>query len=136
MFEFRNRKLCEQDKRRINDDEDLTAITGPEDILKNLVETKNAPSLQGNRGMIDIIWIEIKKYQQFLVTYEVDENSPVHALQYEGTVMQERRKNYFPTNMSCFICQEDFSTMVAYEEHIQIHNDESDFEYLKQLSKL
>ncbi|XP_073812312.1 uncharacterized protein [Musca autumnalis] len=115
VFSFRQRKVCEQDKRRINDDEDLQAFTGPEDILNNLVENKKVTSMQ--------------------VVYEVDESSPVQELQYEGTKMQERRPNYFPTNMSCLICQEDFSTMLAYEEHIQIHNDENDFEYVKQLSR-
>ncbi|XP_061399349.1 uncharacterized protein LOC133335062 [Musca vetustissima] len=115
LFNFRNRKVFEQDKRRINDDEDLQANTGPDDILNNLLANQNLSSMQ--------------------VTNEVDETSSVHELQYEGTLLQERRKNYFPNNMSCIICQEDFSTMTDYERHIQIHNDESDFEYVKEMSR-
>lgn len=70
------------------------------------------------------------------MSYEIDEDSPEHKLAYQGTTMQQRRENYYPTNMTCCICQLDFSTMDSYEEHIQMHNDETDFEYLKELSQL
>lgn len=68
--------------------------------------------------------------------FDVDENEPKLLLEYQGTTMQQRRPNYYPTNLSCCVCQEDFSTMDSFEEHIQIHSDDTDFEYLTTMSKL
>uniref|UniRef100_A0A1I8Q9M8 C2H2-type domain-containing protein n=1 Tax=Stomoxys calcitrans TaxID=35570 RepID=A0A1I8Q9M8_STOCA len=115
IFEFRHKKMMEQDRNRLNDDTNSPTTAGVEDILSDLVAHQQLCPLQ--------------------VNYEIDEDSPVYPLQYEGTTMQERRHNFYPTNMSCYICQEDFTTMNGYEEHIQIHNDGKDFEYLKELSQ-
>ncbi|XP_075170008.1 uncharacterized protein LOC142241985 [Haematobia irritans] len=114
LFEFRKKKKIELDRRRLNDDIDSTSTADLDDILSNLVENKNLPSIQTN--------------------YEIDQESPVNILQYEGTTMKPRNDNFQPSNMSCYICQASFSTMDSYEEHIQMHNDETDFEFSKQLS--
>lgn len=66
----------------------------------------------------------------------VDKDEPKNLLEYQGTTMQQRLANYRLTNVGCFICQEDFSTMDQYEDHIIKHNDESEFEFLNSMSKL
>lgn len=66
---------------------------------------------------------------------EVDNDEPKNPLEYQGTIMKQRVPNYCATNMSCSICQADFSTMENYEDHIQKHNDETDFEYLNTMCK-
>ncbi|KAL9919847.1 uncharacterized protein ACN427_001629 isoform 1-T1 [Glossina fuscipes fuscipes] len=66
---------------------------------------------------------------------EIDESSQVYQLQYQGTTLQERKKDFYLTNTGCGICQENFETMSAYEEHIQKHSDDSDFEFLNSLKK-
>uniref|UniRef100_A0A1I8P464 C2H2-type domain-containing protein n=1 Tax=Stomoxys calcitrans TaxID=35570 RepID=A0A1I8P464_STOCA len=115
LLEFRIRKLKEHDKRRINPAQNsLSTSAGPEDILRNLIEGEDNPILEEN--------------------YKIDENSPQLGLQYQGTLVQRRLSNYRPTNLSCYICQLNFSTMDSYEEHIQTHNVENDFEFLKQLT--
>lgn len=71
-----------------------------------------------------------------LANFEIDEESQKHDLQYQGTKEQVRRQSYYPTNMSCFICQLDFGTMSDYEEHIEVHNTATDFEFVKTQMRL
>lgn len=71
-----------------------------------------------------------------LANFEIDEESQKHDLQYQGTKEQVRRQSYYPTNMGCFICQLDFGTMSDYEEHIEVHNTATDFEFVKTQMRL
>ncbi|XP_075170009.1 uncharacterized protein LOC142241986 [Haematobia irritans] len=115
LLEFRHKKLKEHDLQRTWSFSINSLMTpGVEDILKKLTDTDRVPILEE--------------------TYKIDENSPEDNLQYQGTLVQKRRQNYRPTNMSCCICQLDFTNMEDYEEHIQIHNSENDFEFLKELT--
>uniref|UniRef100_A0A1A9ZI42 C2H2-type domain-containing protein n=1 Tax=Glossina pallidipes TaxID=7398 RepID=A0A1A9ZI42_GLOPL len=66
---------------------------------------------------------------------EIDESSQAYQLQYQGTTMQERNNDFYLTNTGCGICQENFETMSAFEEHLQKHSDDSDFEFLNSLTK-
>lgn len=70
-----------------------------------------------------------------LDNYEIDEDIEKISLEYQRTALLKRKDNYIPTNMSCCICQEDFITMESYEEHIQKHGEESDFEFLNTMVK-
>ncbi|XP_065368580.1 uncharacterized protein LOC135961041 isoform X2 [Calliphora vicina] len=118
LFEFRNNKLKELDNKKINSDVIERAqniVTDPKSMLLNLAENNSNILLEDN--------------------LEIDENEMKIPLEYQGSAMQLCKENFFPTNMSCCICQEDFSTMDTYEEHIQKHGDESDFEYLTTMSK-
>lgn len=67
---------------------------------------------------------------------EIDETIPPKCLVYQGSSMQQRDADFLPNNMSCFICQKLFSSIEFFEEHIQTHGDDTDFEYLSQLHKL
>ena len=67
---------------------------------------------------------------------EVDEEEPKKPLKYQGTTMQPRSPGYYPTNASCCICEEEFPTIKEFEEHIQQHGEDTDFEYLKTMKHM
>ncbi|XP_058980902.1 probable RNA helicase armi isoform X2 [Musca domestica] len=63
---------------------------------------------------------------------KVDEYSHRYNLIYQGTREEILQSNFQPTNMSCYICREQFATMEDYEEHIEYHNITSEFKYLEE----
>ncbi|KNC24203.1 hypothetical protein FF38_02178 [Lucilia cuprina] len=118
LFDFRNSKIKELDKLKINSDglEQITnSVKSPESILLELVDNISNVLQEDN--------------------LEVDESIAPIPLEYQASLMQIHNENYNPTNMSCCICEEDFSSMDTYEEHIQKHGDDTDFEFLNTMSK-
>lgn len=57
-------------------------------------------------------------------------------LKYQKTQKQQRNGNFELSSMGCYICQCNFDSIEKYEEHIEYHGDESDFESLQNMTKL
>ncbi|TMW45576.1 hypothetical protein DOY81_009344 [Sarcophaga bullata] len=100
LFKFRNIKLKRMDDLRVN--KDNIAQSGEENLLN---DERNTLILSAEDNV------------------EVDEEEARKPLKYQGTTMQPRSPNYYPTNASCCICEEEFPTMKAFEEHIQQHGE-------------
>ncbi|CAD7012028.1 unnamed protein product [Ceratitis capitata] len=66
---------------------------------------------------------------------QVDDNAPTHELLYEGSQEQERSATFQLTNMGCYICQMNFTSPDDFENHVETHGDESDFEILNNYNK-
>lgn len=69
-------------------------------------------------------------------TFLVDEKVPRKNLIYEGTMVQKRTNKFLETNLCCCICQQNFTTIVAFEDHIERHGVASNYELAGQLTKL
>ncbi|XP_030554711.1 uncharacterized protein LOC115758287 isoform X1 [Drosophila novamexicana] len=67
--------------------------------------------------------------------YVLDENAEPVPLKYQKTQKQERFVDFELSSMGCYICQCNFDSIEKYEEHIEYHGDESDFESLQKMTK-
>ncbi|XP_034477048.1 uncharacterized protein LOC117783648 isoform X1 [Drosophila innubila] len=67
--------------------------------------------------------------------YVLDEKAVSVPLKYQKTQEQQRNADFELSSMGCYICQCNFDSIEKYEEHIEYHGDESDFESLKQMTK-
>ncbi|XP_032597081.1 uncharacterized protein LOC6569064 isoform X1 [Drosophila grimshawi] len=67
--------------------------------------------------------------------YVLDDSAELVALNYEKTQIQKRNKNFELNSMGCYICQCNFESIEKYEEHIEYHGDESEFESLRKMEK-
>uniref|UniRef100_A0A1A9WWT9 C2H2-type domain-containing protein n=1 Tax=Glossina brevipalpis TaxID=37001 RepID=A0A1A9WWT9_9MUSC len=106
LIRYRKNKLEKLDKLRINSD----VIDGPAN--NSIADSNNAEPED-----------------------QVDETSQMYQLEYQGSTMQKRDDDFYLTNSGCCICQENFESMSVFEEHVQKHSDDSDFEFLNSLSK-
>ncbi|KAM7345111.1 uncharacterized protein ACRADG_011556 isoform 4-T5 [Cochliomyia hominivorax] len=114
LFEFRNNIFQKLDYLQKNADGYVNIDQNSQNLLLNLNENKS---------------------NIFVEDYEFDENEEIKFLEYQGTIRQRRLEDYHPTNMSCCICQESFTTIETYEEHIQKHGEDTDFEFLTTMDK-
>ncbi|KAH8418554.1 hypothetical protein KR222_000543, partial [Zaprionus bogoriensis] len=67
--------------------------------------------------------------------YVLDKKAVSVPLKYQKTQKQQRNANFELSSMGCYICQCNFDSIEKYEEHIEYHGDESDFESLQQMTK-
>lgn len=69
-----------------------------------------------------------------IAQYEVDENAPIHDLVFEAGKTYTRQNDFQLTNISCYICEENFDTNDDYEKHVEYHSDDSDFASLNDMN--
>ncbi|KRG05413.1 uncharacterized protein LOC6580910 isoform X2 [Drosophila mojavensis] len=67
--------------------------------------------------------------------YVLDEEAESIPLKYQKTQKQHRDLDFELSSMGCYICQCNFDSIEKYEEHIEYHGDESDFESLQKMTK-
>ncbi|ALC41938.1 CG6701, partial [Drosophila busckii] len=65
----------------------------------------------------------------------LDENAESVPLMYQKTQKQQRNADFELSSLGCYICQSNFDSIEKYEEHIEYHGDESDFESLRAMAK-
>lgn len=71
----------------------------------------------------------------FFSEYVLDEEAESIPLKYQKTQKQHRDLDFELSSMGCYICQCNFDSIEKYEEHIEYHGDESDFESLQKMTK-
>ncbi|XP_055384568.1 putative helicase mov-10-B.1 isoform X2 [Condylostylus longicornis] len=62
--------------------------------------------------------------------YEIENNSVLEFLEFQSCVRTEKNNQFVSTNFACYICQQNLSP-TDLQDHIPIHNDMTDFEWLK-----
>ncbi|XP_023160074.2 uncharacterized protein LOC111592226 isoform X2 [Drosophila hydei] len=67
--------------------------------------------------------------------YVLDEAAESVPLKYQKTQKQHRNLDFELSSMGCYICQCNFDSIEKYEEHVEYHGDESDFESLQEMTK-
>ncbi|XP_062135558.1 uncharacterized protein LOC133845192 isoform X1 [Drosophila sulfurigaster albostrigata] len=67
--------------------------------------------------------------------FVLDEKAESVPLKYQKTQKQQRYVDFELSSLGCYVCQRNFESIEKYEEHIEYHGDESDFESLQQMTK-
>ncbi|EDV56098.2 uncharacterized protein Dere_GG22453 [Drosophila erecta] len=67
--------------------------------------------------------------------YKLDTNATATLLKYQKTLLLKPQKDFELNSLGCYICQENFETIEKYEEHVEYHGDDSDFQSLKKMVK-
>ncbi|XP_039480377.1 uncharacterized protein LOC120444635 [Drosophila santomea] len=67
--------------------------------------------------------------------YKLDTNATATLLKYQKTLLLSPQKDFELNSLGCYICQENFETIEKYEEHVEYHGDDSDFQSLKKMEK-
>ncbi|XP_023037575.1 uncharacterized protein LOC6639688 isoform X2 [Drosophila willistoni] len=65
----------------------------------------------------------------------LDEEAETMPLMYQKTQKQQQIKDFELSSWGCYICQLNFDNIEKYEEHVEYHGDESDFQSLKKMEK-
>ncbi|XP_068148123.1 LOW QUALITY PROTEIN: uncharacterized protein [Drosophila tropicalis] len=65
----------------------------------------------------------------------LDEEAETMSLMYQKTQKQQQKKDFELSSWGCYICQLNFDSIEKYEEHVEYHGDESDFQSLKNMEK-
>ncbi|XP_043642316.1 uncharacterized protein LOC122612635 [Drosophila teissieri] len=92
--------------------------------LRDAATTTNAPGgapVEGNKPLTE--------------EYELDTNATATQLKYQKTLLLQPLKDFELNSLGCYICQENFETIEKYEEHVEYHGDDSDFQSLKKMDK-
>ncbi|XP_017069246.1 uncharacterized protein LOC108106578 [Drosophila eugracilis] len=67
--------------------------------------------------------------------YQLDTNAKAMPLMYQKTQVQKLEKDFELNSLGCYICQVNFDSIEKYEEHVEYHGDEFDFQSLNKMQK-
>lgn len=87
------------------------------------------------RLSIDFVWNTPFGVLFLFPEYVLDEEAESIPLKYQKTLEQHRNLDFELSSMGCYFCQCNFGSIEKYEEHIEYHGDESDFESLQKMTK-
>lgn len=92
--------------------------------LRGIASTTDVPGgapAEGNKPIIE--------------EYKLDTDVKPTLLKFQKRLLLQSDKDFELQSLGCYICQENFETIEKYEEHVEYHGDESDFQSLKKMKK-
>ncbi|XP_033152218.1 DNA-binding protein SMUBP-2 isoform X2 [Drosophila mauritiana] len=120
-YRIKNFSLIDFRKEKFNLLDEQHRLQG---IASTTVVPGGAPA-EGNKPLTEAL----------LAEYKLDTDVKPTLLKYQKILLLQSDKDFELNSLGCYICQENFETIEKYEEHVEYHGDESDFQSLKKMEK-
>lgn len=113
----------------------LRGIASTTDVPGGAPAEGNKPIIEGSLSIIKKKIFSLCVRVFLLAEYKLDTDVKPTLLKFQKRLLLQSDKDFELQSLGCYICQENFETIEKYEEHVEYHGDESDFQSLKKMKK-